>query len=75
VFAPVGEIVKVCPAQILPLLTAIVGLELTVTFKVRVKLVPQALLAVKLKMPLEPAVREMVFKEEVPDQPKGRLQT
>ena len=72
VLAPPGTMVNELPEQIEPLFTVIVGKGLTVTLRVCCGLVPQALDAVTVKIPLPPGVAEIVFVVLEPAQPPGR---
>jgi hypothetical protein len=74
VFAPEGEIVNELPEQMLPLLTLIAGRGFTVIASVCCGLAPQILLAVTVKMPLVPAVAEIVLVEPEPLHPPGKDQ-
>jgi hypothetical protein len=58
----------------LPLFTVMVGSGLTITCNVTCGDVPQLLLAVTVKIPVEPGVAEIVLLTLVPAQPAGKLQ-
>ena len=63
------------PAQMVPLLTVIVGCALTFMFNTDAELVPHALFAVTEILPLPgPTIADIVFVELVPLQPPGKLQ-
>lgn len=67
--------VKELPAQILPLLTVIVGLGATDTANVEAGEVPQPLIADTRTLPeAVPVVAEMELVVDVPDQPPGNVQ-